>query len=78
MTVIRRTTTEETGPAESVNQLGRLAGRVLLWGCVLLLLIRGIASYLTPTSQSPTTTHGVPVTVTQPTAVTATPQTQRK
>jgi hypothetical protein len=50
---------------ESVNRLARVAGRVLLWGCVLLLLVRGIASYFDTTSRVPTTTSGVTVTATQ-------------
>jgi hypothetical protein len=50
---------------------------VLLWGCVLLLLVRGIASYFDTTSRVPTTTRGVTVTVTQP-AGTETSQAQGK
>ncbi len=51
---------------ESVNRLARIAGRVLLWGCVLLLLVRGIASYFDTTARVPTTTSGVTVTAIQP------------
>jgi hypothetical protein len=52
--------------ADSFSRFGRFVGRVLLWGCVLLLLIRGIASYFGPPSHVVTTTRGVTVTVTQP------------
>lgn len=48
------------------GRLARAAGRLLLWGCVLLLLIRGIASYLASDSRAVTKTRGVTVTVTQP------------
>lgn len=46
------------------GRLARGLGRVLLWGCVLLLLVRGIVSVLdpSPTVRVPTQT----VTVTQP------------
>lgn len=53
-------------PVKGVTRLVRLAGRVLLWGCVLLLLVRGIASYLSSDSPPATTTRGATVTVTQP------------
>jgi len=39
---------------------------MLLWGCVLLLLIRGALSMLNTESRVPTTTSGVTVTATQP------------
>lgn len=53
-------------------------GRLLLWGCVLLLLIRGALSLLgTPEPRVITTTPGVTVTVTQP-AHTETSQARRK
>jgi hypothetical protein len=66
MTVIRRTTTESQTP-QSVNRLTRLVARLLLWGCVLLLLVRGIASYFGGGDpRVVTTTRGVGVTVTQP------------
>lgn len=83
MTVIRRATKSEMRQAgdrvsvESLNRLARFAGRVVLWGCVLLLLVRGIASYFDTTSRVPTTTRGVTVTVTQP-AGTETSQAGRK
>ena len=48
------------------GRLTRAAGRLLLWGCVLLLLVRGIASYISSGSRVVTTTRGVTVTVTQP------------
>jgi hypothetical protein len=49
-----------------VTRLIHVAGRALLWGCVLLLLVRGIASYFDNNSRVSTTTRGVTVTVTQP------------
>jgi len=51
---------------EGVKRLVRIAARVLLWGCVLLLLIRGALSMLDTESRVPTTTSGVTVTATQP------------
>jgi hypothetical protein len=82
MTVFRRTTEGASQSASdhlvvSANRLARFAGRMLLWGCVLLLLVRGIASYFDTTSRVPTTTRGVTVTVTQP-ADTETSQAQGK
>lgn len=65
MTVIRRTTSESQ-PSENVNRLARFVGRMLLWGCVLLLLVRGVASYLSTGSHVVTTSRGAGVTVTQP------------
>lgn len=52
---------------KDVTRLGRFAGRVLLWGCVLLLLARGIASYLNSDSHPATKTRGATVTVMRPT-----------
>ena len=52
------------------------AGRVLLWGCVLLLLVRGALSLLSTGSRVVTTTRGVTVTVTQP--VSAEPSNARR
>jgi hypothetical protein len=46
------------------ERLARLVGRVLLWGCVLLLLIRGVASYLT--SDPHTVTQASAVILTRP------------
>jgi hypothetical protein len=46
--------------------LTRLVGRLLLWGCVLLLLIRGAISMFGTGSGVVTTTRGVTVTVAQP------------
>lgn len=51
---------------EGVKRLVRTAARVLLWGCVLLLLIRGALSMLHTESRVPTTISGATVTVTQP------------
>jgi hypothetical protein len=42
-------------------RLARVVGRLLLWGCVLLLLVRGAISLLA-TSPSVTATRGVTVT----------------
>jgi len=72
MTVFRRTTSQDSepsagrSPAGGVTRLARFAGRLLLWGCVLLLLIRGVASYLDGNPRALTTTRGATVTVTQP------------
>jgi hypothetical protein len=72
MTLFRRTPSQESGssagrsPADGFTRLTRIAGRLLLWGCVLLLLIRGAISLLSTDSRVVTTTHGVGVTVTQP------------
>jgi hypothetical protein len=72
MSVFRRTTSSDSESYVSRNQadwlarLGRFVGRVLLWGCVLLLLVRGVASYFDGGSRVVTTTRGVTVTVTQP------------
>jgi len=60
-----------------VKRLARTAARALLWGCVLLLLIRGALSMLNPESRVPTTTSGVTVTATQP-ATAETAKAQRK
>lgn len=53
--------------SDALGRTGRLAGRVALWGCVLLLLLRGIASVLAGTTPQPARTPTV-VTVTQPAA----------
>jgi hypothetical protein len=53
---------------DALGRVGRLAGRLALWGCVLLLLLRGIASVLADTPAQPAKTPPVTVTVTQPTA----------
>jgi hypothetical protein len=71
MSVFRKATNSESQPslgrypAVGVNRLARFVGRVLLWGCVLLLLVRGAMSYL-HTEARTITTRGVTVTVTQP------------
>jgi hypothetical protein len=58
------------------GRLARVTGRMLLWGCVLLLLIRGIVSVLGGAPQS-AKTPGPAVTVTQP-VTTAPSKTQRR
>jgi hypothetical protein len=51
--------------SSAVGRLVRFAARMLLWGCVLLLIIRGIASeFATP--QRVTTTRGVSAPLQQP------------
>lgn len=62
---------------EGFTRLARVVGRSLLWGCVLLLLVRGGLSVLSIDSRASTRTRGVTVTVTQP-AHTETTQAQRK
>jgi hypothetical protein len=50
----------------------RLVGRVLLWGCVVLLLVRGIASYLDSDPRQATARGaGTAVTQQSPDVVTA-------
>jgi hypothetical protein len=66
MNILGKSQTRQDGSAVGVNRLTRFVGRMMLWGCVLLLLIRGIASYLSPGSHVVTTTRGAGVTVTQP------------
>lgn len=83
MTFFRRTTSQVSEPgvsrssADGFTRLTRLVGRLLLWGCVLLLLIRGAISMFSTSSGVVTTTRGVTVTVTQP-AHTETSQARRK
>jgi hypothetical protein len=82
MTGFRRTQQEsDIGGVRSSDGLAhctRIVGRLLLWGCVLLLLIRGVLSLLgAPNTRTVTTTRGVTVTVTQP-AHTESSQAQRK
>lgn len=62
---------------EGVKRLVRVAARVLLWGCVLLLLVRGALSMLRMESRVPATTGGVTVTATQ-SAGTETTSAQRR
>jgi hypothetical protein len=62
--------------SEVGGRLARAAGRLLLWGCVLL-LVRGVVAYLSSDSRVVTTTRGVTVTVTQP-ARTDLPSAERK
>ncbi len=53
-------------PTDGLTRLARTGGRLLLWGCVLLLLVRGALSMLSTDSRVVTTTRGATVTVTQP------------
>jgi hypothetical protein len=69
MSIFGRANSQQSAPVGSVSagvvsRSLRLVGRLLLWGCVLLLLVRGIASYLNdgPRASTPR------VTVTQPAA----------
>ena len=66
MGIFGKANSQQDGSAVGVNRLTRFVGRMLLWGCVLLLLIRGMASYLSTGSHVVTTTRGAGVTVTQP------------
>jgi hypothetical protein len=66
MTIFGYTNPQRSGPPGSVSRAGRVVARLLLWGCVVLLLIRGIASYLASDPHVATTTRGVGTTVTQP------------
>jgi hypothetical protein len=50
----------------AVTRLVRFTARILLWGCVLLLLIRGIASEFSSGPRMLTTTRGVTGTVSVP------------
>jgi hypothetical protein len=83
MTVFRRRTSQETqsnvgrSPADGFTRLVHIAGRLLLWGCVLLLLIRGALSLLSTDTRVVRRTSGVTVTVTQA-AHTETSQARRK
>jgi hypothetical protein len=83
MTVFHRRTSQETqssigrSPADGFTRLAHIAGRLLLWGCVLLLLIRGALSLLNTATRDVGRTRGVKVTVTQP-AHTETSQARRK
>jgi hypothetical protein len=72
MSLFRSATTsrEEEAPAvrdgnSAVNRLVRFTARMLLWSCVLLLIIRGIASEFSA-PQTAITTHGVTGTVSAP------------
>jgi len=60
-----RNTNPEDRPAVGVQRLGRFVARLLLWGCVLLLLIRGVASYVASNATVVTTTRSMPATAPQ-------------
>jgi hypothetical protein len=53
--------------SRAVGRLVRFAGRVLLWGCVLMLLVRGVASEF-HSPQTGTTTRALPAPLRQPAA----------
>jgi hypothetical protein len=82
MTAFHRKASQKDEPGfgrasvDGVGRMPRFAGRVLLWGCVLLLLIRGALSLLGNGSRAVTTTRGATVTVTQP--VSAEPSNARR
>ena len=69
MSIFGKSKSQQDGSAVGASRLTRVVGRMLLWGCVLLLLVRGMASYLSPGSHVVTTTRGAGVTVTQPASV---------
>jgi hypothetical protein len=82
MSAFRRSNSQERDPSfsrpnDGLTRLARIVGRLLLWGCVLLLLVRGALSMLSTDSRVVTTTRGVTVTVTQP-AHSDTSQARRK
>ena len=84
MTVFRRFNLTVSEPAkegpsqDDLSRLARRVGRLLLWSCVLLLLVRGALSmFSTPNPRVVTTTRGATVTVTQP-AHSETSQARRK
>jgi hypothetical protein len=67
-----KTSREEEAPAvrdgnSAVSRLVRFTARMLLWGCVLLLIIRGIASEFSA-PQTAITTRGVTGTASEPPA----------
>lgn len=66
MSIFGKFDSQQDRSAVGGNHLARFAGRALLWGCVLLLLIRGMASYLSTDSHVVTTTRSVGVMVTRP------------
>ena len=69
MSIFGKSNSQQDGSAVGAGRLTRFVGRLLLWGCVLLLLIRGMASYLSTGSHVVTTTRGAGVTVMQPATV---------
>jgi hypothetical protein len=67
MGIFRSATTSRDGEAHAVrdgnsavSRLVRFMARMLLWGCVLLLIIRGIVSEFNTGPQTATTTRGAP------------------
>jgi hypothetical protein len=72
MTGFRRTTSQVSesdvirSSDDRLARVARFIGRLLLWGCVLLLLIRGALSMLSTSPGVVTSTRGATVTVAQP------------
>jgi hypothetical protein len=81
MSVFRRANSQQSKPGVGRSVAGtgmgrpaRFLGRVLLWGCVLLLLVRGVSSYLSSDPGPATGPRGGGVTVTQPTRSVPSPE----
>ncbi len=75
MTFTGRTITSQNGPSltpggrEGAARVVRFVARVVLWGCLLILLLRGVGAVLsTEPNHAPSRTQTVTVTVTGPSA----------